>query len=198
MVTRREVLVQTTALGGLTIVAGCSGESPEDGSQTEEGSGESEENTESTGEDTETTAETTEETNEIAPEIFVQNTSFSYTFSTGLASVVEVINNGEQGSDPVEVNISMVANGSEGELGKDGQWQSVEATAGQSEYDETEDIEYDRFASTFELEIGDISETSEYSIDDVTDLQIRGRVQDEEYVLVETMSGSELRERVDN
>ena len=197
MVTRREILVQTTALGGLTTVAGCSGESPENGSQTQERSGESEENTEAT-EDTEATEETTEETNEIAPEIFVENTSFSYTFSTGLASVVEVINNGEQGSDPVEVNISMVANGSEGELGKDGQWQSVEATAGQSEYDETEDIQYDRFAIEFDLEIGDVSETSEYSIDDVTDVQIRGRVQDEEYVLVETISGSELRERVDN
>jgi len=191
------MLVQTTALGGVTVVAGCSGESPENGSQTEERSGESEESTEAT-EDTEATEETTEETNEIAPEIFVENTSFSYTFSTGLASVVEVINNGEQGSDPVEVNISMVANGSEGELGKDGQWQSVEATAGQSEYDETEDIQYDRFAIEFDLEIGDVSETSEYSIDDVTDVQIRGRVQDEEYVLVETISGSELRERVDN
>ena len=197
MVTRREMLVQTTALGGVTVVAGCSGESPENGSQTQERSGESEENTEAT-EDTEATEETTEETNEIAPEIFVENTSFSYTFSTGLASVVEVINNGEQGSDPVEVNISMVANGSEGELGKDGQWQSVEATAGQSEYDETEDIQYDRFAIEFDLEIGDVSETSEYSIDDVTDVQIRGRVQDEEYVLVETISGPELRERVDN
>jgi len=197
MVTRRKMLVQTTALGGVTVVAGCSGESPENGSQTEERSGESEESTEAT-EDTEATEETTEETNEIAPEIFVENTSFSYTFSTGLASVVEVINNGEQGSDPVEVNISMVANGSEGELGKDGQWQSVEATAGQSEYDETEDIQYDRFAIEFDLEIGDVSETSEYSIDDVTDVQIRGRVQDEEYVLVETISGSELRERVDN
>jgi len=191
------MLVQTTALGVVTVVAGCSGESPENGSQTEERSGESEESTEAT-EDTEATEETTEETNEIAPEIFVENTSFSYTFSTGLASVVEVINNGEQGSDPVEVNISMVANGSEGELGKDGQWQSVEATAGQSEYDETEDIQYDRFAIEFDLEIGDVSETSEYSIDDVTDVQIRGRVQDEEYVLVETISGSELRERVDN
>ena len=191
------MLVQTTALGGVTVVAGCSGESPENGSQTQERSGESEENTEAT-EDTEATEETTEETNEIAPEIFVENTSFSYTFSTGLASVVEVINNGEQGSDPVEVNISMVANGSEGELGKDGQWQSVEATAGQSEYDETEDIQYDRFAIEFDLEIGDVSETSEYSIDDVTDVQIRGRVQDEEYVLVETISGPELRERVDN
>ena len=197
MVTRREMLVQTTALGGVTVVAGCSGESPENGSQTQERSGESEESTEAT-EDTEATEETTEETNEIAPEIFVENTSFSYTFSTGLASVVEVINNGEQGSDPVEVNISMVANGSEGELGKDGQWQSVEATAGQSEYDETEDIQYDRFAIEFDLEIGDVSETSEYSIDDVTDVQIRGRVQDEEYVLVETISGPELRERVDN
>ena len=191
MVTRREILAQTTALGGITVVAGCSSDSPETSNQTEETGGESEENTETTEEDT-------EETDEIASEIFVENISFSYTFSTGLTSVVKVINNREQGTEPVEVNISMVANGSEGELDKDGLWNAVGATAGQSEYDETEDTQYDRFAVEFELQLEDISETSEYSIDDITDVQIQGRIQDEESVLVETVSGSELRERVDN
>ena len=190
MITRRELVAGASTVGTVTIIAGCSSSSEEN----------TDSQTESEGEETnESEEEEPEETDRIGSEIFVQNTSFSYTFSSGLSSTVEVINNREQGSGAVEVNISMEAYSDETELGRDSSWQGVEATAGESEYDENigdEDEYYNRYAEEFELGIDDISQTADNSIEDVTEIVIRGRTQEQEYTTVEIVSGSELRDRV--
>jgi hypothetical protein len=192
MVSRRKLLVGISTVGVFSTIAGCSGGGEQNGTaQTENETEETDEseNIESEG------------TDQIGSDIFVQNISFSYTFSGGLASVVEVTNNKEQGSGAVEVNISMEAYDGETELGEDSSWQGVEATAGESEYDENigdEDEYYNRYAEEFELQISEVSQLADSSIDDVTEVVIRGRTQEQEYTMIETVSGSDLRDRVDS
>lgn len=192
MKTRRKLITGVTAIGGITLIAGCSGNSQEtDDSQTET-------DNQATNESEEDDDEEPVETNEIGPKIFVQNTSYSYTFSGGLSSATQVVNNREQGSGAVEVNISMVAYDGETEIGEDSSWQEVTATAGESEYDENNDEQYQRFVEEIEVNIEGISQTGDYSIDDITEVVIRGRIRQNEYTRVESISGSEIRNRVDS
>lgn len=192
MITRRKLITNISAIGGATLVAGCSGSTEEtEDSQTET-------NSQATNESGENGDEEPVETDEIGSEIFVQNISYSYAFSGGLSSTTQVVNNREQGSGAVEVNISMVAYDGETEIGEDNVWQGVTATAGESEYDERNDEQYQRFAEKFEVNIGEISQTGDYAIDDITEVIIRGRTQQSEYTRVESISGSELQERVDS
>ena len=194
MITRRKLITGASAIGGVTLVAGCSGDTQEnEEDQTETNSQESNETEESNEKEP-------TETNQISSEIFVQNISYSYKFSGGLSSVVEVINNRKQGGDRIDVNILMQAYDNETELGRDSSWQAVEATAGESEFDEDiggDDTYYNRYAEEFELNIEKVSQTADASIDDVTEVVIRGRTPDEEYSRVATISGSELQDRVD-
>ena len=192
MKTRRKLITGVSSIGGITLIAGCSGNSEEtDDSQTET-------NNQATNESEEDDDEEPVETNEIGSEILVETTSYSYAFSGGLSSVTQVVNNREQGSGAVEVNISMVAYDGETEIGEDNSWQAVTATAGESEYDESNDEQYQRFAEEFEVNVEGISETGDYSIDDITEVVIRGRIRQSEYTRVESISGSEIRNRVDN
>ena len=108
MVSRRKLLVGASTVGVFSTIAGCSG----GGEQNESAQAENE------SEETDESENIEQEgTDQIGSDIFVQNVSFSYTFSGGLASVVEVTNNREQGSGAVEVNISMEAYDGETELG---------------------------------------------------------------------------------
>jgi hypothetical protein len=192
MITRRKLIAGVSAIGGVTLAAGCSGNAEEtDNSQTET-------DNQATNESEEDDSEEPVETDEIGSEIFVQNISYSYAFSGGLSSTTQVVNNREQGSGAVEVNISMVAYDGETEIGEDNSWQAVTATAGESEYDESNDEQYQRFAEEVELNIEEISQTGDYSVEDITEVVIRGRTQQNEYTRVESMSGSELRNRIDS
>ena len=195
MITRRKLIAGASTVGGITLVAGCSG-----GTQGSNNNQTEIENEESNQTDNDGDQEAVE-TDQIGSDIFVQNTSFSYAFSGGLSSVVEVINNREQGSGSVEVNILIEVYNDETKLGEDNSWQRVEATAGESEYDENigeNDEYYNRYAEEFELNIKEVSQTAEHSIDDVTEVVIYGRTRDAESVRVTTVSGSELRDRVDD
>jgi len=197
MITRRKLIAGASSVGAVTLVAGCSGDT-----QTQENNNDQTETEDQESNETnENTDQESIETDQIGSEIFVQDMSFSYVFSGGLSSVVEVINNREQGSGGVEVNISMEAYNDETKLGEDNSWQRVEATAGESEYDENigeDDDYYNRYAEEFELNIEEISQTADNSIDDVTEITIYGRTRDAESVRVATISGSDLRDRVNN
>ena len=192
MITRRKLITGASAIGGVTLMAGCSGDTQEN----------EEDQTETDGEESNTTNQNGDqepvETDEIGSEIFVQGVSYSYAFSGGLSSTVLVVNNRDQGSGAVEVNISIVAYDGETEIGEDNSWQGVTATAGESEYDESNDEQYQRFAEEFEVNIGEISQTGDYSIDDITEVEIRGRTRQGDYARVASISGSELRDRVNN
>ena len=192
MITRRKLITGASAVGGVVLVAGCSGNTQENGD------GQTETDNAETTQAEENGEEEPVETDEIGSKIFVQNSSYSYAFSGGLSSTVQVVNNRDQGSGAVQVNVSMVAYDGETEIGEDNVWQGVTATAGESEYDESSDQQYQRFAEEFEINIGEISQTGDYSIDDITEVVIRGRTQQEEYIRVESVSGAELRDRVNN
>ena len=192
MITRRKLVTGISAIGGVTLVAGCSGNTEEtDDSQTET-------NSQTTNESEANSDEEPVETDEIDSKIFVEDISYSYAFSGGLSSTVQVVNNREQGSGAVQVNISMVAYDGETEIQEENEWQGVTATAGEAEYDERNDEQYQRFAEEFEVNIEEISQTGDYSIDDITEVVIQGRTQQKEYTRVESISGSELRDRVDS
>ncbi|MFQ3476817.1 hypothetical protein HKK80_11245 [Halonotius sp. F2-221B] len=172
MVNRREVLTGATVVIGITTIAGCSGSNQPADEQTD-------------GQN-----QTTEQEQEQDQENSTQNQSltnfelnwveFSYTISSGLSSEIRATNTTEQGTDPNEVNIRINVYNGEERIGSDNQWETVPAT----------------YHQDFELEIPEVSETSETTIEDASELIVQGKERDEEYIDLRTISGDELRGRV--
>lgn len=170
MLNRRNTLTRVAALASIATIAGCSGNNQTNNSQSNE------QNQNQTAEqEQESSTEKQELTN-----FELNSVDFSYTFSSGLGSEIRATNTTEQGTDPNEVNIRINVYDGEEVVGSDNQWETVPAT----------------YHQDFELEIPEISETSDTTIDDVSELIVQGKEKDDEYIDLRTFSGGELRGRV--
>jgi len=171
MPNRREVVTGTATLVSTVSLTGCSstGQPENDQVDTQNQSQEQEE-------DQEESTQAQELSN-----FEINSIEFSYTISSGLSSNIRATNTTEQGTDPNDVNISIVAYDENEAVGSDNQWETVPAT----------------YHQDFELEVPDVAETSDTTIDDVSELVVRGKERSEEYTNLRAISGDELRNRVD-
>ena len=176
MIYRRRLLAGLGAIGGTVLLAGCSGSGEPDGASDDTDSGsESESEPES---DAEATSGTEEEEQPLG-DISIEAINLTYGFSTGLRARIELSNEAEEGTTSVFTKIE--AFDGEASLGDDSTWQEI--TAG--------------FSSEADLTIESIGSLSEHEIDDVTEFVITGRLEGGETVEIESLTGEELRDRVD-
>lgn len=170
MVTRRTILVTTASTGIATALAGCSGGNSDSDSSPDE-------------ETTESTPKTEEdEQSDGFADFTLEDLSFTYGFSDGLSATAVVRNQHEDGSGVKSVNISMVAYDGDTRLGEDDQWQDINA----------------ELTSEFGLTIASISDLSDVTLEDVTEVRVRGKQQGFQYATLETVSGDTVRTRVEN
>ena len=170
MLNRREVMIGAATLASTVSLAGCSSTDQPESDQPDQNQTQSEEQDQE--ESTQPQGFTNFELDSVA---------FSYTISSGLGSEIRATNTTEQGTDPNEVNISIVAYDENEAVGSDNQWETVPAT----------------YHQDFELEVPAVAETNETTIDDVSELIVRGKETGEEYTNLRTISGEELRNRVE-
>lgn len=177
MLNRRKALSRVAAVAGVASIAGCSGNNQTNGEQ----SGEQEENqtTEQEQEDSSQKQEDSSQKQELSS-FELDSVEFSYTISSGLSSEIRATNTTEQGTDPNQINIRINVYNGEERIGSDNQWETVPAT----------------YHQDFELEIPEISNTSESTIEDVSELIVQGKEENEEYIDLRTYSGDELRNRI--
>lgn len=174
MVNRRKLVQITGTVGVLTTLAGCGGSNPNAGQENQQ-----EENPRNEDEQ-ETEKETT--SGGFAPNLRMENVSLSYGFSSGLGADIVIRNTLESGNGIIRTNIRIEAYSDGDLLGADDAWRDIQS----------------ELTSDYELEIETVSESADSSIDDVTEFVIRGKVTDGEYNSITTISGSELRERINN
>ena len=169
MVRRRQLLAGITAVGGAVVVAGCSGSS-EPMEESEPQANESE---------TEPEAESAETDTEVLPEISVDEITLSYGFSTGVRARIQLTNEAEEETKSVYTRIEAF-DGDES-LGDDSTWTDIAAG----------------FSKQADITIESIGSLSEHDIEDVSEFVITGRLQGGEDGEIESLTGDELRERVD-
>lgn len=170
MASRRKFLSAVGTISGVTILAGCSsGDSTADQDNQEE-------TADQQGDQQET------ESDGSLPDLRVSDITLSYSFSAGLTSNVKIFNTLESGSGTKTVNVSMQAYSGDQLLGEDNAWQDIQS----------------ELPKTYELAIESISETADNSIDDVTEFLIQVKLSEGEYSTILSLSGDELRERVDS
>jgi hypothetical protein len=165
MIRRRQLLGSLAAVGGTVAVAGCSGS----GEPTEE----------SQANESEPGSETDESDADELPGISVDEITFSYGFSSGLSTQIQLRNEAEEGTASVYTRIE--AFDGDQPIGEDSTW--TEMRAG--------------FSGEANLNIESIGSLSEYEIDDVSEVIISARLQDGEESEIESLTGDTLRERVD-
>jgi len=172
MVHRRKLLATLGAISGTVALAGCSG-APD-----EEAGSDSEANSEE-GEDEQTEDEQAEAETESLADISVDNINLTYGFSSGLRARITLSNQAEEGIKTVYTQIE--AFDGDNSIGDDSTWKDI--TGG--------------FSAEADLRI-DLGSLSDNDIDDVTEFVISGRLEGEELTAIETLTGDELRERVDS
>lgn len=171
MVTRRRLLATTGFVGVTTLIAGCSGgQQPPESESTESESSESESSD----------AEEPEE-QETLQNFSVGDIGFSYGFSSGLSATVELTNETEQGSGINTANVAIEVYEDEEIIGENDQWKDIQAT----------------FTAEYELTIESLAQTADASLEDVTEVRILGREENEEYGEIESFSGETVRSRVE-
>ena len=171
MVTRRQLLATTGLAGATTLLAGCSG-----GEQSPDSESTGSESTVSESSDTDEPEE-----QEILLNFSVGDISLSYGFSSGLSTTVELTNETEQGSGVNTANVAVEAYENKNLIGEDSQWQDIQAT----------------FTAEYALAIESVAQTADASLEDVTELRILGREENEEYGEIESLSGETVRSRVE-
>lgn len=181
MIHRREV-ISLVGVVGSTLIAGCGG------------SGNNQSDSEASQEESEQPSESEQDSEETPTEADTQgidgltlvNTEFRYNFSAGITATVELENNTEKGEGPSEVNVSIEAYEGEELVDSDNTWQSTEGT-----------FSSEGLNITFDLQLENVSETADVTIDDLTEIRILAKSQNIEYRLLEELSGETIRERVD-
>jgi len=171
MPNRREVVAGTASLVSTVSLTGCSSTDQPENEQVD---------TQNQSQEQEEDQEESTQAQELS-NFEINSIEFSYTISSGLSSNIRATNTTEQGTDPNDVNISIVAYDENEAVGSDNQWETVPAT----------------YHQDFELEVPDVAETSDTTIDDVSELVVRGKERSEEYTNLRAISGDELRNRVD-
>ena len=171
MPNRREVVAGTASLVSTVSLTGCSSTDQPENDQVD---------TQNQSQEQEEDQEESTQAQELS-NFEINSIEFSYTISSGLSSNIRATNTTEQGTDPNDVNISIVAYDENEAVGSDNQWETVPAT----------------YHQDFELEVPDVAETSDTTIDDVSELVVRGKERSEEYTNLRAISGDELRNRVD-
>ena len=167
MIRRRQLMGSLAAVGGTVAVAGCSGSS-EPTEESEPEANESEPESEPDGEDA-----------EVLPGISVDGITLSYGFSTGLRARIQLTNEAEEGTKSVYTGIE--AFDDDQSIGDDSTWTDIAAG----------------FSKQADITIESIGSLSEYDIDNVSEFVITGRLRDGEEGEIESLTGDELRARVE-
>jgi len=176
MIKRRTLIHAFGAVGGATVIAGCSGAESTDSSEAE---AESEPPEEVQTQDQEQDQEQDTQQANALPNITVGSINLTYGFSSGLRARIQLTNEAEEETQSVYTQIE--AYGDDGSIGSDSTWEDLAAG----------------FSSEVDLNIESIGSLSDYDIDDVTEFVITGRLRGGESETIETFSGEALRERVD-
>jgi hypothetical protein len=187
MVTRRRFISAFCIAGSTALVAGCSSSGTDSNPESDDGetTSDQDENTEST-QDTDPESDQDEST-EGLDGFDIINTDFRYNFSGGISTTIAVDNQTDKGEGPDSINIRMDAYVGDEVVDSDDTWEDTEGTFS------SQNVTID-----FELQLENISETAEQSIDDLTEVQILGKRSGSGYSLMESYSGESLRDRVDN
>lgn len=168
MVTRRQLLATTGFAGVTTLLAGCSGGEQSPDSEAESTESESSNTSES-------------ESENVLPSFSLGKIIFSYGFSSGLSATVELTNETEPGSGVNTANIGIEAYENDDLVGEDNQWQDIQATA----------------TAEYELIVEELAQNTGRSLDDVTEIRILGKKENQEPGELETFSGDTIRSRIE-
>jgi len=171
MPTRRTLLVAAASTGTITALAGCSGG--------ESSSEPQEESSEPISEEQEEGEEESEPSG--LSNFSVEDINFTYGFSEGLNTTVVLRNQTEDGSGINTANVSVEAFNEDTSLGEVNKWQDIQA----------------ELTREFDLTIESLSELSDSTLEDLTELRIRGKEEDREYVELNTFSGETVRSRIE-
>ena len=164
---RRQLIASLAAIGGTVAVAGCSGSS------------EPTEESEPQPNESEPKQEPDKAETEVLPEVSVDEIRLSYGFSTGVRARIQLTNEAEEGTKSVYTRIE--AFDGDQSIGDDSTWTDIAAG----------------FSKQADITIESIGSLSEYEIDDVSEFVISGRLRDDEEGEIESLTGDELRERVE-
>ncbi|TQQ83458.1 hypothetical protein EGH24_01290 [Halonotius terrestris] len=170
MVNRRKFLTEVGVVSGVAVLAGCSGNSSSSDSEQQQNETQQDEGQDDTS------------SRAFAPNLRVESIALSYGFSSGLSADIVVRNTLESGSGIKRVNVLIEAYSGDELLADDNTWEDIQS----------------ELTRDFELSLESISESADDSIDDVTEFVVQGKQADGPYNEVTTLSGDELRTRVDN
>lgn len=180
MVQRREV-ISTVGVVGSTLIAGCGSSS-----DNQPNSEPSQEESEQASKDEQDAEDTPSEVDTQGIEgLILANTEFRYNFSAGITATVELENNTEKGEGPSEVNVLIEAYQGGEVVDSDNTWESTEGT-----------FSSEGLTITFDLQLEDVSETADVTIDDLTEIKIFAKSRNIDYRLYEELSGETIRDRV--
>jgi len=168
MIQRRRLLTNLGTAGMALCLSGCTGESPQEQSDSEAET------------DSESGTDPVEQEEDVGLQgININNINLSYNFSSGLSARIELQNG--LGDEIQPINIKITAHDSDQLIGDDSVWEDFSAG----------------YIREINLTIGSIGALDDYDIEDVTDFVITGRFEGEEPVEIEHLDGDTLRQRVD-
>jgi len=168
MTTRRTVLCTVGALGTITALAGCSEQEPTE----EEPEAESEATEEAESEDDPVSESPLDD-------ITLEFVEFLYGFSSGLTARVNVRYHADGGSERFYTLVEAYVD--EQVVGDNSTWENIGAGR----------------TTEIELDIEELTALGEYDLDDVTEVVISGRRDGGEIVELESYSGDDVRQQVE-
>ena len=174
MIRRRQLLFSLGTIGTATALSGCTGQDPQDESETNT---DPESHTDSDA-DSETDPDDEAVANSLDG-ISVSDITLTYNFSSGLRARIELRNRMED--EARSVNVRIAAYDGDQLLGDASLWEDFSAG----------------YVREVSLTIESIGSLADHDIDEVTRFAITGRFEGEDPVTIREFDGETLRERVD-
>jgi len=167
MICRRKLLASLGAISGTVAVAGCSGEEPTDEADSE------------TDPDSDPESEEAEPETELLADVRVDNITLTHGFSSGVGAEIQLTNQDER--EPKNVNIRIEAFDGDRSIGTDGTWTDIGS----------------ELSAEVNLNIEELAVSADDDLEDITEFVISGRLEGNELGTIESLTGEELRNRVD-